>query len=239
MLLVPPRSAASEIMDRPDNDEGALRGAHRDIRLVNRWLGGRRALLAELRPLFDRAPRQRPLSLLDVGTGGADLPLAAADLARRLGRRLRVTAIDRDPRSVALAARALGRRPEFTVVQGDGRNLPFTRASFDLVVASMFLHHFTQAEVAGLLGEFARVARGAVVINDLRRHRLPWLAILLLARASCRHPMFVHDAPLSVLRGFTAEELRQAACAAGFRGARPRRRWPFRLVLTLPCEAAS
>ena len=51
------------------------------------------------------------------------------------------------------------------------------------------------------------MAKRAVLINDLERHLVSWAFISLAARITRRHPMFVHDAPLSVLRGFTRDEL--------------------------------
>ena len=41
MRLVPERSEMPEILDRHDNSPADLKGALRDIRLTNRWLGGR------------------------------------------------------------------------------------------------------------------------------------------------------------------------------------------------------
>lgn len=234
MRLTPPRSDRPEMMDRPGLARSDLDRALRDIRLVNRFLGGRRALLAALRPVLRRAAG--PLELLDVGTGGADLPLAMVRYARRMGRQLRVTALDRDSAIASIAARESADTPQVRVVTADAFRLPFAPRSFDVVTASMFLHHFAHEDVVKLLASFRRLARQAVLINDLRRHRLPWSVIHGVARITRRHPIFVHDAPLSVLRGFTPAELRRAAREAGDGTARVARRWPYRLVLTLAPE---
>ena len=98
----------------------------------------------------------------------------------------------------------------------------------------MFLHHFAEAEAAALLASFAKVARRAVIVNDLERGALPWAFIAVAARLARRSALFVHDAPLSVRRGFTVSELRALARRAGSDRARVTRRWPFRLALTLP-----
>jgi 2-polyprenyl-3-methyl-5-hydroxy-6-metoxy-1,4-benzoquinol methylase len=174
-----------------------------------------------------------------VGTGSADLPLELLRLATRLGRRLQVTAIDRDPHVAAVAATRCREHAEIRIVRADAFDPPFSPGAFDVVTASMFLHHFTHEEIVRLLGRFTALARRAVIVNDLRRHRLPWLAVLLISRATRRSAMFTHDAPLSVLRGFTDEELGAAARDAGSGAFVVRRRWPFRLVLTLQGEAAA
>jgi ubiquinone/menaquinone biosynthesis C-methylase UbiE len=161
------------------------------------------------------------------------------DLGTRRGRRLRVTAVDRDPSAASAAARFAAGRPEVRVVRADAEDLPFEDRSFDLVTASMFLHHFDHDGVVALLRRFRRLARRAVVVNDLRRHRLPWAFIATVARVTRRDPMFRHDAPLSVLRGFTDDELLAAAREAGVASPSLQRRWPFRLVMTLPAESAA
>lgn len=233
MRWVPERSKRVEIMDRRDAGASDIAGALRDIRLVNRYLGGGGAILAALRPMLRDLATHQPLELLDVGTGSADLPLTIVRCGRRIGGEVHITALDHDPTIAQIAARVCSSAPQIRVVVGDALRLPFPPRSFDVVTASMFLHHFSHDEAVRLLLEFRRVARRAVVINDLRRHLLPWGFICLAARLTLRHPIFVHDAALSVLRGFTAGELQGMAAQAGARGARVMHRWPFRLLLTL------
>ena len=68
-----------ELLDGPLDDRVALQGNLRDLRRVNRWLGGatisRQAV--ELLLTGDRSPA----SLLDVGTGAIDIPLVILDAA--------------------------------------------------------------------------------------------------------------------------------------------------------------
>jgi 2-polyprenyl-3-methyl-5-hydroxy-6-metoxy-1,4-benzoquinol methylase len=221
-------------MDREGNRTEDLDAALRDIELTNRWLGGRSAMLAAIEPFLTETTG--PLEILDVGTGGGDIPQAIVDHARCLGREASVVGFDLDPVTVGLAARRLGRSAGVRLVRGDAWRLPFVERSFDLVVASMFLHHFGDAEVVDLLKRFRRIARRAVVINDLRRNLVPYLFISVVSRLAARHPMYVHDAPLSVLRGFTRDELHRAADATGARRFELRRHWPYRLVLILPAD---
>ena len=234
MGLVPQRSTRAELLDRHDHAAGELRAALEDIARTNAWLGGRRALRRALRPLLLESAG--PLHVLDVGTGGADLPLDLLRCARELGREAIVTAIDREPLAAALAAERARHEPSLRIVCADALRPPFAERTFDVVTASLFLHHFGPREVVELLRGFLRLARRAVVINDLRRHRLPWLFIWVASRLAGRHPMYVHDAPLSVLRGFTAAELARAARDSGATRFELRRSLPYRLVLTLPVE---
>jgi SAM-dependent methyltransferase len=233
-ILVPARRSDPEWMDRPDNDLADLAGALADIHLVNRFLLGSKVLLGSVRPFLLAAGRGDALSILDVGTGGADLPLDLVACARGLKRPVRIVAIDRDPAVLDYARGKTAGTPEIELHAADAFELPFPAASFDLVTASLFPHHFAHGDAVRLLSGFMRAARRAVLINDLRRHVVPWAFIGLAARISRRHPMFVHDAPLSVLRGFTVDELLAIANDAGAVGATVQTPFPFRILLTVP-----
>jgi ubiquinone/menaquinone biosynthesis C-methylase UbiE len=237
-MWVPNRRLDPEWMDRPDSDPLLLERALRDIRLVNRRLGGTRALLRGLDPFFSFLGADEPLEVLDVGTGGGDLAVAIARHAERRGSRVRVTALDRDAVSTSIARREAMRRPEVAVVRGDAFSLPFGDSAFHVATASLILHHFSHPDAVRFLRSLRRVARFGVVVNDLHRHLLPWAFIGAAARLTRRSPMFVHDAPLSVLRGFTRQELLAAAREAGDTVPRLQRVWPYRWVLTLRGELA-
>ncbi len=232
-MLIPERSHEPEIMDRPGNSREDLNAVLADISAINRRLGGVRAVLRGVRPFFERHAEPRPLKLLDIGTGGGDLPKELVRSAARSGVQLQVTAVDLDPNTAAIASRETDDVPQIRVVQADAFRLPFAERSFDLVTASLFAHHFPHRDIVRLLGGLLRSARTAVVINDLRRHLVPWLAIHLVSRMGRLHPMVVHDGPLSVLRGFTKEELKRAARECGAGRFQVTHSWPYRLVLTI------
>src|SRR5262249_59367952 len=62
------RATDPESLDEGVPEDEALKSL-RDLRRVNRWLGGRRAIAAACRPFLRAGAR-----LLDVGCGSADLP---------------------------------------------------------------------------------------------------------------------------------------------------------------------
>ena len=237
-MLVPARRHDPEWMDREDNTRADLEGALADIGAVNRFLGGSKIVVESVLPYLAAAMPERPLTVLDVGTGAADVPRALVEAARVAGRPIRIVAVDRDPVTAALARGACEGIPEIEVLERDAFRLGFPAGSFDLVTASLFLHHFDHRDAVRLIAAFRRLARRAVLVNDLRRHAIPWALIAVAARATRRHPMFVHDAPLSVLRGFTDDELRRIAADAGAPEATVARRFAFRLLMTVGGEAA-
>ena len=89
-----------------------------------------------------------------------------------------------------------------------------------MVTASLFLHHFDEAELPEILAGLHRLARRALVVNDLHRARVPYLFGRAAFPLLFRSRVSVEDGLLSIRRGFRADELR-AAFAAG-RAARRR-----------------
>jgi SAM-dependent methyltransferase len=187
-----------------------------DLRFVNRWLGNRRSLLAAVRPHLPAPGR-----LLDVGCGSGDV---TAFLAARVGGPL--LAVGLDVKTLHLRCAPAVVRP----VVADVRRLPFPERAFDVVTASLFLHHFDDVELPALLAGLARLARRALVVNDLRRALLPWAFGRLAFPLLFRSRVSVEDGLVSIRRGFREDELRRAFAAAGLRAVEIRRHFPYRLL---------
>jgi len=199
-LLTPQRRRGVEILDAPDVDPRLVTRSMADVARANALFGGVRAVLAELCPVLGRLAREA--TLLDVGTGVGDIPQRAREAAARRGVRLATIGLDA-AEELAAASRA---RTGVSVC-GDARTLPFATASVDVVTCSQVLHHFVGDDAGALVREMDRVARVRVVISDLRRS---WLAAAGIWAASYPlgfHPVSRHDGVVSVMRGFTVEEL--------------------------------
>ena len=225
-FLVPPRHTGPELIDVTEPTRAEWERALAEIALVNRWLGGYRPVRREILRLA-RREGLREISILDVGTGGADVPTSLKRSLERTGLRVRAAGCDLNAEAASVAKRNGGAE----VFRADAFRLPFPDGAFDAVIAGLFLHHFEEAPGARMLAELHRVARRLVIVNDLARHRVAWLLIRVLAQAGRASPLFRHDAPLSVLRGFTPAELSRLAQAARLGVPRIERRWAFRLLL--------
>lgn len=227
----------------------------RDLEVVNRWLGGYRALRQGLAPLREVPEASGPVRILDVGTGdgatllhlrrwappdwrfvGIELSPDIVGVARR---RLR-TSGSPDPPDERRAGSAPRKSdpsrpvppPRIRLVRSDGLHLPFEDRSFHAAVCTLTLHHFDDGAAVALVREMARVATRRVVVNDLERSALHYLGARLLSVTVWRNsPVTRHDGPLSVRRSFTRGELRRIGAAAGLRDLRVRRLFLFRLLL--------
>jgi ubiquinone/menaquinone biosynthesis C-methylase UbiE len=216
-------SNVEELLDGPLDDQAALAGNLRDLRRVNRLLGGVRLSRLAIDRLMMVAPTHldlSPTSIIDVGTGAVDIPVALLADARRRGRRLEIIAIDARPEvlETARAIRpALGRIAGLALGVSDGRSLPHPDRSIDIAHASLLLHHLEPDDAVALLVEMARVARVGVVVNDLNRGRMHWLGAWLITHLLTRNRYTRRDGPLSVRRAYTRREMRDLLARAGLR----------------------
>lgn len=197
---------AVELMDRPASLEEVSGCLHTVVRF-NGLFGGRRLTLRYVRGLLDGLPADRPVTVLDVGAGAADIPVALVRWARRTGRRMRVFALDRGTSTLRVARRHAAAYPEITFVQGDALDLPVAPGSVDVVISAMTLHHLQSEEAARYLAEMDAAARLGWVVNDLVRGRVAHRLVWALTRILSRSAMARHDGPLSVLRSYTPPEV--------------------------------
>jgi ubiquinone/menaquinone biosynthesis C-methylase UbiE len=166
-------------------------------------------------------------TLLDVGIGQADIPRKARARAQASGVALHTFGLDEAESLVRAAGDSLDGS-----IRGDARRLPVASASVDVVTCSQRLHHFADDEIPGVLRELDRVARGWVVVADLRRSWLAACGFWLVSWPLGFHRVTRHDGFVSVLRGFTVDELARHVLAATGQRAEVRRHLGFRLTAT-------
>ena len=217
MIDLARRATDIERLDEGVPDDEALRSLA-DLRFVDRWLGNRRAFTSTVLSFLRGAAHPR---ILDVGCGSGDV---LSGLRRSAGRG--ATAVGADLKLLHLQ----GAPPDILRVVADARALPFPARSFDVVTASLFLHHFDAPELPDVLRGLYALAGRALVVNDLRRARVPYVFGRAFFRVLFRSPVSVADGLVSIRRGFVPRELADAFAAAGIPGVRIRRTFPYRLI---------
>lgn len=220
---------APELMDRPEHSLAMLAGSLDDLRRINRWLGGVRLTLGGLNRLTRGLAPGTHLSILDVGTGGGDVPRAIRRWGRRRGFGVRLTLADFNPKMLMLAGRRL---PGAARVAADARRLPFADGAFDVATCSLLVHHFEAADAVTVLQDLARVARRGLVVNDITRGWFGLVGAWAVTRTVARHPLTRYDGPLSVRRAYTRAELTALARLAGLREVEFASAFGYRVALT-------
>lgn len=229
-MLTPKRIYEEEMLDAGEGTDQDVAHSLSDLRRINRFLGGRRVIIRALSSCLDGAKIQ-DISLLDVGTGSADIPMEVAAECRERGFECFISAVDISERNLRVSRSRLNVTEEIHLVQADSLKLPFASGSFDFVTASLFLHHFRDEDVVRLLADFARIARRAVIVNDLVRNLVPYYFTRVAGPILAWSFLTRNDAPVSVLRGFTTDEMRSLATRAGLNRVHVKRLFPYRLSL--------
>lgn len=197
---------ADEMMDSPASFDD-IAGGLEAITQLNGLFRGRSLTLRHVRDLLTPLPADRPVTVLDVGAGAADIPVALVRWARSSGRRIRVLALDRDGATLKYARGYAAACPEITLIQGDALALPVRPGSVDVVISAMTLHHLRPEETTRYLTEIDAAARLGWVVNDLVRGRAAYLLVWVLTRLFSRSAMARHDGPVSILRSYTPPEV--------------------------------
>ena len=212
MPVIPEKRKGLEFLDLPPDlcSMEELEESLAEIQLVNHYLGNRWALLKHLSAMT----KGNAMTVLDVGTAAADLPVAIVDWARKRGTQVEVTGVDVNIRSIELARRKTAIYPEIKLQVADGLDLPFPDQSFDYVLCTKTLHHMNELDSVRMVKEVVRVARHGYIVTDLRRSWIAYGLIRFLTTVFSRNRITRYDGPLSVLKSFTTAEFEALASSA-------------------------
>ncbi len=238
-IFIPPRRfnpAVPEMMDRLTDNVTMLRDDLKNLRTINKYFGGLSAVRKNILPLFEKIERQKTIEILDLATGSADHPVALVELAHKLNRTVRVIAVDRNPHMLALSRERTAGYPEIAVEEGDILSPRFPDKSFDIVLCSLAIHHFSGEDAVRILRNMARLSRVGFIVNDLNRSWLGAWTAWLYTHLTTRNPITLYDSYVSVLRAFTPEELAGMAREAGIMNFKITGQPFFRLVLVAEYE---
>jgi hypothetical protein len=188
----------------PPDDPRAIR-ARRDLRRVNAFMGNARCMASDLKM---HAVDRRPCTIVDLGSGDGQFMLQVARRLAAQWQNVRVILQDRQD-IVSNATRddfaALNWSVE-TVCADVFEFLADARSTgVDVITSNLFLHHFTDAQLARLLEEAAQLA-WLVVVCEPRRAKIVVRASRLLWAVGCSG-VSIHDAVVSARAGFTDREL--------------------------------
>ncbi len=223
------RRLRPEVMDQPDLDAQAHRAALDGLARVNLLSRSADLLWPSLAAL---AREGGPLRVLDVATGGGDVPVRLWHMARRAGLPMTFDACDRSEVALDHAARhaaARGADVRFFRADALGAALP---KGYDVVMCSLFLHHLPESDAVTFLSRMKEAAARLVLVNDLERGRLGLLLALVGTWLLSRSPVVHVDGPRSVEGAFTVAEVNEMAERAGLHRATVVRRWPCRYLMT-------
>ena len=199
-------------MDRPQPVSLELEEDLTHLVSLNRRFGSHRLLLNFANRWLRPGGCYR---VLDLATGAGDLPRELVRWARGRGVELSVDAVDFHPSTLSIARARSDGFPEIRWVEGDARTYD-GGGGYDLVLCSLALHHFSEADAVSVLRRCAALSRKWVLVSDLERSFFTSVGIWLLTQFFYRAPMTRNDARVSAQRAFSKGELKRMAAAAGW-----------------------
>jgi len=226
------RQLEPELMDQPQTDRAAHQAALDGLRRVNLLCSSTRLLFHAIRPLAEKRTSQNPLRVLDLGSGGGDVIIRLDRRAQRAELPIRFHGFDMSDSAVSIATEAAGkaRAKQVEFFQNDvlADGIP---PGYDVVMCSLFLHHFDNDTAKVILTRMREAAAEAVFVDDLLRTKVGYTLCWVGCRVLSRSKMVHYDGPQSVRAAFTMAEARRLFGEAGYEGATLRRHWPERFLM--------
>lgn len=226
------RSQKMEWVDAPDVSDEDLSCYFDFHHFLGRRLGGYGAVAAFLEACSARWEPGQPISILDLRCGRGDLDRAIVQWGRRRKADIHVLAVDRYENVIQMAREHHGALKEIVFETRDLRDPLFLQAQqFDYVIASHIFHLEKDEHLLSLLKMVNRLAKRGIFVLDWLRDVRGWWWMKGLSRLwGCE--LVLHDAPLSIERGFLVKEWEALAKDAGLEYARSQKHLGYRLSLS-------
>lgn len=218
------REFTKEIMDDFSIQDERIDLALSELNLINKFLGGNAATRFAVKLLSSKTDSSYKSSILDVGAGSSEV------LRNKIKDEVEVYSLDLNFRVCEYLKE---KSNDSNVLYANALCLPFKEKSVDIVHLSLFLHHFTEAEIVSILKMSLKICRAGIVINDLRRSWFAYIGILLLTKIFSKSEMVKNDGPLSVKRGFIKTDLKNILQQSGTVRFKVYRRWAFRWLVVI------
>jgi 2-polyprenyl-3-methyl-5-hydroxy-6-metoxy-1,4-benzoquinol methylase len=211
--------AEPELMDRPQPVSAELECDLHNLRQLNRFFGSYSLVRRFLRQWIQPGATLR---ILDLATGSGDIPRLIADFSRGKGVDTQIDAVDQQAATVEIARNLSGGYPEIVFRHADVFQWG-EPGTYDIVLCSLALHHFTEEDAVRLLDHCRELTRRFVLISDLRRGLFATIGVYLLTAIFFRNPMTRYDGRASAARAFSFRELYALAQRAGWKNFHHRR----------------
>ena len=200
------RTDKEELMDDFSIGGDLLRDTLDKLENINRWLGGNLMTVRALKKVLKNHPKEQELTIADIGCGHGDILRDVAKFGRKNGYKMKLIGMDANPTAIAYANELSTEFSELSFKTEDIFSEEFKNRKFDVVLATLFLHHFKEEQLVSFLGNTLKQTKIAVVVNDLHRHRLAYYLFMLLS-VFIKNNMIIEDGLTSVLRGFKRNDL--------------------------------
>lgn len=202
------RTDKEELMDDFSIGGDLLRDTLDKLENINRWLGGNKATVNGLKAILEKHPKDQEITIVDVGCGHGDILRDVAKFGRKNNYKFKLIGIDANPTAIDYANELSIDFPELSFETQDIFSEEFKSRKFDVVLATLFLHHFKEPELVSYLKNTLKQTKIGIVVNDLHRNKVAYYLFMLLS-IFISNKMIIEDGLTSVLRGFKRTDLQE------------------------------
>lgn len=200
------RTEEEEIMDDFSIGGALLHDTLDKLATINKLLGGNAITLNGLKLLLKKKSKEVPITIIDLGCGGGDILRMIADYGKKEGYIFRLIGVDANKGATDYATRLSSGYDNIQFIHMDIYSDHFTTLQYDIVITTLFLHHFKEHQLLKLLKLLLDNATTGILVNDLHRHQMAYY-LFKLVTLPVKNKMIVEDGLTSVLRGFKRKEL--------------------------------
>ncbi len=197
------RSTEEEMMDDFSLGHEIIDPIMDELEVVNKLLGG----YAVFFDAFKKIEIKNGMTISDWGCGGGDSLRVIADWARKKDLDIKLIGVDATESAIEYAREKSKNYPEISYILSDVMSDKLLKNQFDVVISSLFTHHFPDENWIKLVQKMAECAVSYVIINDLHRHWFAYHSIGAITSVFSKSEMVKHDSKLSVLRSFKKTEI--------------------------------
>lgn len=199
----------------------------KELKTINRWLGGNHVTTSGIAKFFNSCPKDEYL-IADIGCGGGDMIRVMNDWAVNQPPRVNFIGIDANPNIINEAKSRLSDLKNVTLSVQNVFSEEFLGKKVDITTCTLFTHHFTDSELVDLLNALKVKSEIGLVVNDLHRHPFAYYSIKYLTAVFSKSPMVQNDASVSVLRAFSKNDWERILSKAGINDFELTWHWAFR-----------
>lgn len=200
------RSNSQEIMDDLTCSGEVVHQTLKELDFINKWLGGDRVTLHAVEQLLKEVPKHQEIVVADLGCGSGKMLSLISAVAKKRNQKVRLIGIDANPNIILYAKTHAIHSPNTAFQTLDIFSKTFADMHFDIIIGTLFFHHFTEEQLTRLFKQLKSQARIGIIVNDIHRHPISYYSIKWLTALFSKSAMVKYDAPLSVLRSFTKKE---------------------------------
>ncbi|QHI39104.1 Ubiquinone biosynthesis O-methyltransferase [Kordia antarctica] len=200
------RTDEVEIMDDFSINGDILHKTLDTLARINKWLGGNHVTISGLKKMLKGHSKTMPITIIDLGCGGGDILRRIASYGKKEGYTFKLIGIDANKDAVAYASHLSKDYENISFIACDIFSEEFEALKYDLVLSTLFLHHFKEEQILDILSKAKKKAKLGIIVNDLHRHPMAYYLFKLVC-LTIKNRMIIEDGLTSILRGFKREEL--------------------------------